>query len=80
MRSSSNTTWRHRNDPPGAFFAQLSRGHASMGWGEAPLGIGVIALLHHVGAPAAGGADESLVPEPADGLADGDGCQAELLL
>src|ERR1700688_2367579 len=47
---------------------------------QSPLRIRVIVLLHHVSAPAGCGADESLVPELVDGLADGDGCQAELLL
>jgi hypothetical protein len=30
-------TWCHRHDPAGALSAHLTCGHASTGWGEAPL-------------------------------------------
>lgn len=37
-------------------------------------------VLHHVSAPARRGADQALIAEPVNGLADGDGRQSELLL
>jgi hypothetical protein len=44
------------------------------------LGTRVAVLLHHVGAPAGRGADKALIAELVNCLADGDGCQTELLL